>query len=111
MSERSDLGRIAHIRLRAYGETADVCSRVMHDHAVLIEEMLGVYVTRGEEVIERSLAEPSGSLFAYEGRLTLHPDIQDEAKQVWQQAQEEGTEPSAVQTQGATRISRQDIIS
>lgn len=99
-AERSENGRIAHIRLRAYGETADVCSRVMHDHADLIEEMLGVFVSRGEEVIERSLAEPAGSLLAYEGRLNLHPDIQSEAEQVWQRARAEGTEPEFVQIEG-----------
>lgn len=86
----SDLGRIFNIRLRAYGETADVCSRVMHDHADLIEDMLGVHVTRGEEVIERQLAEPDGSLFTYEGRLLLHPDIQSEAEQLWQKRGELG---------------------
>lgn len=66
---------ISRIRLNSYGSTAALCSQVLHDHANLIEEMLGVSVSRGEEVIQRSLAEPDGCDYAYEGRLTLHPDV------------------------------------
>lgn len=66
---------ISRVRLDGYGTSADYCSRVLNDHADLIEQMLGVSVSRGEEVIEKQLTEPVNSDFSYKGRLILYPDI------------------------------------
>lgn len=70
-----DHATISRIRLDAYGTSAGICAQVLHDHAAHIERLLGVSVSRGQEVIERQLAEPADSMFAYSGRLLLHPDI------------------------------------
>ncbi len=68
---------ISRIRLDAFGRTPDAVSETLYPHADLIEKMLGVDVCRGECVIERQLAEPEGSLFAFKGRLLLLPDISE----------------------------------
>lgn len=75
MDASTDSATICRVRVDAYGSNAEICSRVLHDHAHGIEQLLGVSVARGEEVIQRKLGEPEGTIFAYEGRLLLHPDI------------------------------------
>lgn len=66
---------ISRIRLEAFGATADEVERTLYPHAEEIEKLLGRPVSYGQCVIERKLDEPSGSRFAFEGRLILHPDI------------------------------------
>lgn len=66
---------ITRIRIEACGATIDDVTATLYPHADLIETLLGVHVSRGECVIERQLSEPEASVFAYKGRLLLHPDI------------------------------------
>jgi hypothetical protein len=68
---------ISRIRIEAFGTTPNEVADTLHPHADLIEQMLGISVGRGEEVIERDTNEPFGSRFAYKGRLNLHPDISE----------------------------------
>lgn len=68
---------ISRIRLDAYGRTPGDVSETLYPHADYIEEMLGVGVSRGEFVVERNLEEPEESVFAFKGRLILHPDISE----------------------------------
>lgn len=65
---------ISRIRLDAYGKTADEVERTLYPHADEIERILNVFVSRGECVIERQMKEPDDSIYAFSGRLTLHPD-------------------------------------
>lgn len=66
---------ISRIRLDAYGTTADEVERTLYPHADEIEKLLGVSVARGACVIERNLNEPEESVFAFQGRLVLHPEL------------------------------------
>lgn len=66
---------ISRIRMDAYGRAAEDVANVLENHAKLIEEMLGVSVCFGEQVIERQLDAPRDSALAWRGRMNLHPDI------------------------------------
>lgn len=55
--------------------TPDEVQRTLYPHADEFERVLGVGVSRGECVISRNLTYPEDSVFAFEGRLILHPDI------------------------------------
>ena len=68
---------ISRIRLDAYGQTADAVERTLYPHADEFEKVLGVSVSRGECVIERQMEEQEHSMFAFKGRLILHPDISE----------------------------------
>lgn len=66
---------ISRIRMDAYGNSPGDVSNTLYPHADEIEKLLGVPVSRGEFVVERCLEEPDDSVFAFKGRLILHPDI------------------------------------
>lgn len=71
---------ISRIRIEAYGHSADEVERTLYPHADLFEHVLGVSVNRGECVIERAQDYPDDSVFAFKGRLVLHPDIGEGAQ-------------------------------
>jgi hypothetical protein len=66
---------ISRIRMDAFGETAQEVANILENHAHEITRLLGNSVPYGEQVISRNLAEPEGSVFAWEGRMNLHPEI------------------------------------
>ena len=67
---------LTRIRLDAIGHTADDVEQTLYPHAELIEQkVLGRGMSRGECVIERDVAEPDDSKFAWKGRLLLYIDL------------------------------------
>lgn len=68
---------ISRVRLEAYGTTADEVERTLYPHADQIEELLNVQCSFGECVIERQLEEPDDCVYAFKGRLVIHPDTSE----------------------------------
>jgi hypothetical protein len=70
------LAVVHRIRIEAYGQNVGDLSIALHRAA---DRMVGVngneFMSRGQEVYERSLKEAGDSSFAYSGRLILHPAL------------------------------------
>lgn len=72
---------ISRIRIDAFGASAaDVEHALMAAYA-RFNEVLELDASPGEQVIERQLEEPYGTRHAFNGRMTLHPDVQEAAPQ------------------------------
>lgn len=72
---------ISRIRFDAFGSTAAEVENWLRAAASQTNHDLALQSSFGEQVIERSLAEPEGSRFAFKGRLILHPNTAEDAPQ------------------------------
>jgi hypothetical protein len=67
---------VTRLRIEASGQSVGAVSEALHRAA---DRLVGVNgfddISRGQEVYERDLTEPDGSIFAYKGRLLVHPAI------------------------------------
>jgi hypothetical protein len=72
---------ISRVRLEAFGPTASAVDAVLIEAARRIDEAVFLDAVRGEQVIERVFEEPDGSRHAFKGRLLLHPNVADDARQ------------------------------
>jgi hypothetical protein len=67
---------ISRVRLEAYGRNAAAVEESLTNAADSLDDNLFASKSgRGEQVIERSQEEPDGSVFAFRGRLILHPAL------------------------------------
>ena len=73
---------ITRIRVEADGASAREVEEHLHAVANYLEPMLGGSMSRGDQHIQQENGEPNGTRFAFQGRLTLHPDTSSDAPQV-----------------------------
>lgn len=73
---------ITRIRIEAQGASAAEVESHLVAAADAIEEAISLDGVRGEQVILREMAEPEGTSTAFQGRLIVHPNVADDARQV-----------------------------
>ena len=73
---------ITRIRVEADGASAREVEEHLHAVANYLEPLLGGSMARGDQHIQQENGEPNGSRFAFQGRMTLHPDTSSDAPQI-----------------------------
>lgn len=75
------MARLTRIRLEAEGHTASDVDFALRRAAEVMEDMLFLDASPGECVIQREQGEPNGAETSYSGRLILHPNVAEDARQ------------------------------
>jgi hypothetical protein len=81
MDARKEIGMISRIRIDGFGHSASEVETWLWAAASRMNDDLQLDASFGEQVIERDLPEPHGSRHAFRGRLTLHPNTAENARQ------------------------------
>lgn len=71
---------VTRVRIDAEGASATEVEATLFAVADSLDATYRWHASRGEQVIERQLAEPPG-FTAYRGRLTLHPNVASDSGQ------------------------------
>lgn len=72
---------VTRVRIEAQGGSAAEVEATLRLVADTLESIYGWIASRGEQVIERQMAEPEGHT-AHAGRLILHPNVASDSGQV-----------------------------
>lgn len=72
---------VTRVRIEAEGASASEVEAILYATADALEERFTWLASRGEQVIQREVAEPDG-FSAFTGRLILHPNVASDSGQV-----------------------------